>query len=260
MIKLSQSALNFWFEAGCPARWHFSRDWRLKQSSEPLIRGSQVHEMLAGQRPAEKTEDRYVLPFYNKIVDLLRANDLELIEPPELDQRFEIKPGVDWARVIDRLARRKSGELVMIDYKAGGSQWKRLENTAIVPQSLGTQAVNYLLPPPTDMPDELWPTKPEWPTTLWFVVASFRGPADLIPYHLIPDDVNNFYGLLDLAIAQIGAAKEAGWPKAYGKVCLTCEFRQMCFDLPGWRKLYVRKRKRNSKLHRKDNEPNESFE
>lgn len=243
-IFLSPSGLKAWYDAGCPRRWHYDRDWRPKEPNEFIETGIETHAVMAGAMDLDEAKWKNTPMFQEKLQALINLSGLMKVGKPELEQQFEILPGVVWTRILDQLARTTAGTLIALDYKTTGAGWKFLENTFIAPQALGTQSIGYLYRPPATMEVWDWPAKPDWPETLWYLVVSFRGPGNIIPYQYTRVDEENFFGLLRGAVAAIREARASNWPRAYGRNCLGCPFDKMCFNLDGHEKFYEKKPKR----------------
>lgn len=239
-IYLSASSLDRWLNDGCPARWHYEQDWETKKKESYFELGLKVHRMMEGRPRDGDSDDPNAARMYDKIRNLVSSSGLALINPPEIHQQFEIMPGVIWTRVIDRLAFTPDGRLVALDWKTGGG-WKQIEGTMIVPATLGPQSMGYLYPPPPEMPVEQWITKPEWPKSMYYIVAGYRGPAEFLPYEYNEEDEGNFFRLVAHVRDSIISASQILWPKAYGKRCLECPMNQMCYNVKGHKKLYVKK-------------------
>lgn len=228
MIYISPTRLQRWFELGCPARWNFERNWEPKAKNEWAERGTLVHAMLDGSKKLKDVKDLSALRLYQKLKDALAFSDLE-IESMELEQTIPIKELEDvmLVRRID-VKGKLNGQSVLLDYKTAGVEWKSIGD--IVPQTYTFQGPGYLYPPP-DLP--------EWPTTMhYLVVPLYRGTVHFHPYHKnAPDDLNFLEAVKMLRDAIIGDYQ----PKIRGKGCLDCDMAPVCYDIPGWKKLYTPK-------------------
>src|SRR6185295_4337296 len=138
LVYLSPSSLQRWFDLGCPAAWDYDKQFSLTPAGERFLlkqgvdldtswadRGTLVHSMLAGEMPLESVTDNQAKMFYEKLDQLRQGLMLKaILGSEELNQAFEILPGVQWVRRLDLLAEGFSKELLVNDYKTTGAVWK----------------------------------------------------------------------------------------------------------------------------------------
>lgn len=248
MLRLSQSSLNRWFDYKCLAAWDFQRKLELKNGevSQPLELGILVHKMLEGDVDISTVQDANAKRFYDKINILHLQTDYEVLLS-EFWVRFPLMRGVEWIAKIDQMARnRKTGELVIIDFKTTGAVWKSVGK--ITPQARGFQAISYLIPPPAKVLAKLnqkWYPKVEikkWPTRILYFVAGYRGDAVSFDYRFDREDYQNF---IDTVAIVAGIERGKKFPKNRGKHCIGtpdnkngCPFFDACFKTAGWKKKY----------------------
>lgn len=260
MIRLSPTSLQQWYEQGCPARWNFEREWEPKAPNVMAERGKLVHRIMESKaKTKDMRADKIATRMAVALSDALTASGIQLFGTPEIKEEFQIRDDVTWVRRIDRFAL-MDGRPIIVDWKTTGNGWRSGENAEgqFTPQANAMQSIGYLLPSPT--PGSLgrldgWPPK----TILYFVVG-MRGPAQVYRYDWKEDDFYNFNQLVDAASGMIDSHY---FPKVYGKHCLgnattsPCPMHQLCFQTPGWEKLYTRydPKKGRSKRTKKTSRP-----
>ena len=230
MIYLSPTRLQRYYESGCPAKWNYEREWEPREKNEFAERGTLVHRMLSGDIDLSIVEDPLAHNFYRKLKDAELLMGFNAVER-ELRQEFPLTDDVMWVRVID--AKGFIGQTqYILDYKTTGAVWKSLVE-GITPQTLAMQSPGYL-----------WSYEPDWPAEMLYLVAGFRGPAATFRYQLSEADRANFME----AVTMCASALKAGYnPKIRGKGCLDCEMKDVCYDLPGWKKKYTKKKSGRSR-------------
>ena len=129
------------------------------------------------------------------------------------------------------------GGLIVLDWKSALGGWKTFrigKEDYIAPLSKGFQSIGYVVPPPDN---------PEWPKKMVYVVAGFRGPAQIFFYEYRKEDHDNLLSAARLLKVIIGACElDKHYPKVRGYVCHECRYKQVCYNMPGWENLYVKRR------------------
>lgn len=249
-IYLSPSRLTAWYDMGCPAQWDYNNKWSTLETPRPLELGSKVHKALEDpEKYGDLQDDRQAELIYNKLRSIRDTIIQEIIpingKYSEHFQRFEIAFDrfiVVWTRKIDVIVRLFDGTSAILDYKiAMGRGWKSIQSGGgiVYPQSLGFQSIGYLITDPVVVPAE-WAG---WPDTMLYLVGSMSASPQVIRYDYDKKDYHNFMDLLYLAAASIQESnKESGFPKRYGKNCLECPFSAMCYEAPGYKDLYKKRK------------------
>mgnify|MGYP001567820412 CR=1 FL=1 len=241
-IKLSPSSLAYLFESKCPAAYDFSKRLEYigpeRPEDEYMKRGLLVHSLMQGAIKTYEVKDRYANSLYEKLIAIKRQHKIETQEV-ELWQDFKIIPRVSWRRRLDVIGH-TSNRRIILDWKTAAGAWKKVDSNIglVPPQSMGIQAIGYLIPPPK---------VENWPTELWFVVVSYKGPAEIFKYYYNEKDHKNLLLAITVARDMIEFFNINGYPKIRGKACLSCSYREPCYEVYGWEKSFEMK-----ELHKGD--------
>ena len=256
-IILSPTWLSKWYELGCPAAWKYGQDWSPLEGQETRERGLAVHRLLSGQFEKRDVDDKIALRMYERLETLRRDRGLTILKDKrgkplvEVWQTFPLPgfPGVYWRRCLDAVAMTLEEKIVIVDWKTHlGRGWKTLptkDGTSLVaPQSLGFQSPGYTLSPPWEV-WEKWGLPPEaWPTQMLYLVGPAFGEGQIFSYATEAKSVQNFFN----AVRGMLAAFTLGtFPKVYGAHCLVCDFKKVCFEMPGWKAAYTARRREKRK-------------
>lgn len=245
-IYLSPSSLASWYDMGCPAQWQFNRDWEPLEPNPVTEFGTKVHRMLEEPDYAaqEVLKDRRAESYYRKIKFVRDSITSEVLHT-ELRQRFNLTfveygdgltCDVMWGRRIDLIATLRDGSTAIIDYKTHlGRGWRSLKSNKkdVYPQSLGFQSMGYMAAPP-DIPEGL----KEWPKTVIYIVGSLAAQAQVIRVDYTAGDMDTFLELVESAASIMAHSNYVPRP---GKHCHDCRFAAMCYNQPGWRKMYKKR-------------------
>lgn len=201
---------------------------RPKEVDEFAARGILVHQIMSGDRELVDGDDNATKMYVKKLNETVDTLGLT-IHKREFWAEGDITKGVHWVAKIDFDAHDTLHKYVLGDWKTAGGSWKALETAnggQIWPQGATFQASSYLH-------SCLW--SKTRPRALFYVVASFRGPGQVIVYRRNRRDEE---ALLD-AIHIV--KRQQTFPKVYARHCLECKFRHACFKLPGWKDKYESK-------------------
>lgn len=247
-IVLSASSISRFYT--CPMAYKLSRQYKLAQEPQHFKDGTDAHAMMTGANVP--TASPKALEYF-KSLDKLRTQWGLKIEKghQEVDQKFEIYPGIILHRIVDALAMLHDNLLVidwktasMLDYWAvavsnanldGGSTYGK-----VYPKAAGFQAIAYLIPPPKDEMKRLKITS--WPNTIYFAVGTSRGTNAMYPYTLQEGDIENFIGAARMCAAAI---RQDIYPKVKDSCKvgepMECSYLSACYQVKDWEKSYVKK-------------------
>ena len=214
--KLYISATSMSDFLSCPMKFNLRQTWRVKEPSDNL--GLQVHRAMEQDK---EPEDKQAKIFYRQLRDLLHLNQIRIISR-EARAQFEFRPGVLLTRVLDVVGTMQ-GKPVVVDYKTADWPWMEVEG--IAPQAQAIQAAVYL-----------YGIKPNWPSTLAFLVVNKRGQPATYLYRRNTRDEEN----LDRVVSMIQLANKHNlWPYNRGKGCKWCDWSAACFKTHNWRAKYI---------------------
>jgi hypothetical protein len=187
----------------------------------------------------------------------------------EVEQVYELFPGVVFKRIMDAVVRMPTGRLTIVDYKSSSKPWKVIigpDGEEVSPKAMTLQATGYLLPPPepeslTLKPPgkpEVWLRQDNWPRQVLFINAPAQGDARWFLYnHSQADETafllfaKNMATLTQLATDDEHAMKNRGdhcdgrWVGAKGQVYgWACPWLERCYQQPGFEKVYKRKKRK----------------
>lgn len=245
-IKLSASSMNTFF--ACPMAYWLGKNYKPAKVAQHFIDGTHVHALMEGKDVREASQR--AKDYYNTLKEAQELWEI-VIDPAhhEIEQRFEIYPGVDLHRIIDAIGFIKNIP-ILIDWKTASTldYWNSVPqaNTPegyhhVSPKASGFQALAYLYPPPDEELKRLG--LDEWPTTIYFVVGDPRGNHSVFPYSKQEGDDEGF---LSAARIMAGSIKQGLFPRVRGDNChagepMQCSMLPACFETKGWEKLYVEK-------------------
>jgi CRISPR/Cas system-associated exonuclease Cas4 (RecB family) len=239
-FKTSASDLNTFYE--CPAKYDFSQRLTPKEVPSFFADGTAAHAILAGEQPYKISPRGRA--FANRLKDLYKGMGYSPAvvtedHKPMVEVRQEVSiGGARFKRIIDAFAFTKDKELVLIDYKTGSAPY--IELGGFAPQTMGFQAVAYLVPP--RKADN--PFKQDWPTRIDFLHAPERGESKVYPYRYDAEDNKNLVQAVNLMKVAVMSTQ---FPKVRGYHCnnskVKCPFYEACFETPGWEKLYKKRTK-----------------
>ena len=237
-LYLSPSSLGYFYESRCPAAWHYNTKLiPIGEVNEAMARGTLVHALLEGTISLGDVTDQKAAMLYDKINSIRSSMNIQ-IDQTEIWQEFEIIPGVIWRRRLDAIGSVSGYRTTIIDYKTAGGGWKTIPigDNVISPQSLGFQSIGYAVP---------MPGVKNWPVQVMFIVAGYRGPAQIFTYTYNKVDHKN---LLD-AIRLVKTAYDTNsFPKVRGYACAgsstepPCPFLAPCFNEPNWAAKFTEKK------------------
>lgn len=235
MLYLSASALSAYF--ACPAKYEYGLRWEALETPVAIQDGLDAHAILAGER-VEKPSAR-ARSFANRARELyegLGYRPLLVDGRPirEVKQRISLPKSAVLSRIIDHIAIDPAdGKPVIVDWKTGTWPWH--SDAFATPQSMGFQAVIYTLPPAAA--DFLG--LDEWPRRISFFSVPEKGENKVYTYEPTEEDEKNLWQAVKLM--RLGA-DERLYPKLRGYQCNTgktkCPFYEVCYNIPGWEKLY----------------------
>lgn len=245
-IKISASGMNSFFT--CPMAYWLGTQYRPAKTPQHFIDGSSVHKLMEGKEAPEASQR--AKEYYQTLKETQEKWDI-LIDPAhhEIEQIFEIYPGINLHRIIDAIGFVNSVP-VLIDWKTSSSldywdkvsqAWIQSGYSSIAPKASGFQALAYLLPPPKEMLKALG--LDSWPQTIYFVVGTSRREAGIFPYSIQEGDTEV---LISAARIMAGSIKQGLFPRVRGEAChsntpIQCGMLQACFETKGWEALYVEK-------------------
>lgn len=246
-INLSPSSLSAWWSSGCPARWKLEREWEPIIPDEFMSRGTLVHSMLEkpnSDAAVKGVTDTMAVTMYKKLHDLRNNMGLRILAT-ELTQKFKLdycELPIVWTRRIDVLGQLPSGELVIVDYKTSGAGWKVVPKgeDLVAPQSLGFQSIGYLIPNPNKTLADYGIGLPDaWPTKILYLVVGMRGAPQMFSYEFSEEKLETFKLLIISAARAIYTCLEYDeFPTNYGRGCIDCKVRPVCFEELGWNERY----------------------
>lgn len=227
-IYLSPSRISRWFEGKCPASWDFSNRFKDTKYNEVRDRGISVHELLEGKKTEELTfpPDILALRMVEAINNHLNRLPIKIIKK-ELHERFRL-PGtsvvltrkIDVVGSLDRVP-------IILDYKTTILGWKSSGN--ITPQAMGIQSMCYLVKSP-----HTYDGLAKWPNRIYFLVVDIKCNTKMVEFIPTKADWNNFDLMIRTLPRSLAAYEKFGYPKNYGKHCLSCDFYQPCHKLSPW--------------------------
>lgn len=246
----------------CPAKLCFTQHWERRKEGDNF--GSQVHRHMKKGTDFDPKKD---FPSVNPILLKLRNMEASLgytVLGREVEQVFELFPGVWFKRVMDAIVRMPAGKLIVVDYKSSSKPWKTIigpDGEDVAPKAKTIQGTGYLLPPPDGYcvglikGKKLFLDKNNWPTQVMFINAPAQGDARWFPYDRNAVDEGNFERLARYAAQTIldtpddaGALKNRGehcdgrWTGAKGQEYgWACPWLEMCYNQSNWKKLYKRR-------------------
>lgn len=243
ITRLSPTTLARWFELGCPASWDLQRRYDSLVPNIHLELGSAVHALMEGSKPKElepgltRMSEQIAAKMRQMKTDLgltvlfSKTDGLPMVEQKYV---YRLLPGIDYVCKFDFIGTDMNGVPVIVDWKSTmGNGWKQVGD--IAPQSLAFQSISYLITPPKKVRDTMGLPIADWPKKLYYVVGPARGPCQVHEYNWRDEDYANFKAALQMAA---DAIKTGAFPKIYGKHCLECDVKSICFNLEGWQANY----------------------
>jgi len=267
LVYISPTGLQSWLE--CPAKLWYSQAWERREQEDNF--GSQAHRHMESGTPFDAKKD---FPKVEPILRKLRELEMQLgytVLGREVEQTWEMFPGVMFKRILDAMVRLPAGRFAIVDYKSSSKPWKvirgcvtkrgkTVELSDIAPKARTLQAAGYTLPPPKDCtfmsPNGFTLLSSEWPDRVLFLNAPESGDARWFMYERNQADEEAFRqlaaiaslsmkgGTADYLIKNRGDQCDGRWTGAKGQVYgWQCPWLEMCWEQRGWKNLY-RKKKR----------------
>lgn len=244
--QISASSMIQFF--GCPASYGYSRKYQRVGIAQALVDGGDAHALMQGKAVKASPRAQAYAETFKKV-----AEDWEFTLHPEwqeVEQVFELRPGIMFKRIIDAIITLNDGVRVLVDWKTTSNlkYWPQITQAKIQagfatvsPKAANFQAVSYLIPPPAEELERLG--LDAWPTTIYFVVGTPEGEGHIYPYSLKDGDVDDFMGAARL---MVGAINNNLLPRVKGDKCgvggpMECPYLQVCYQVKGWDKFYTTK-------------------
>ena len=234
MFYIRQSSIGQFY--ACPARYAFSRKYDYVGPVNWWLRdGSQAHALMAGGRPDVVEPSDRALLMYQRMSEYVDNHQYTIIEK-EVFQVVPVTRVISLVRTVDALVYDKDHIPMLLDYKFTGRPWSTIEATGwgpnLAPQAMGFQSKAYLHPPKDPTPFK------KWPSIIRFLICDDKEGIQIRSHESIrrPNDAKD----LTSALRTIKHA----WDKDHlpinaGFMCAKyCDFRQICFQEPGYSDLY----------------------
>lgn len=241
-IRLSPSSLSAWWTSGCPAKWKYERGFESAdpKDSEALQRGISVHSLLEGKSLSAEP-DKITATMYQKLRDLVAASGFRILAS-ELTQKFRLPIdgiNIEFTRRVDAIVQLPDTRIAVVDWKTtGGMGWKTaiMEEAVVAPQALAFQTPGYLIRDPSKrLSDYGIGTELIWPDYIVYCVVGFKGAPQMFYRQRSEEDEQRFLWLAEMAARSIYMCEtNDNYPKNFGRGCLDCKMRPMCFNEPNW--------------------------
>jgi hypothetical protein len=220
-LILSASSIDRFFT--CPQQYALSKLWTPTAPPAPaLVQGLAVHAIMAGQKRITKTTPEAVRWHVKKMKEMDRQYTISQREVESVEQLCE---GIKILRRIDALGVTLEGEPVVIDYKTATYAWDELAYQ-VYPKGEGFQTACYLFG--DDTPDRMD-----------YLVSCEKGTTQVITTRF---EVGRFGNLLIAAKLIQKASDDAYFPAHKGWLCRYCAMTGPCYQSPGWRTMYKRRK------------------
>lgn len=247
-VKISPTTMNYFYP--CPAAFDFRRKYSLIKTPQHFTDGTDAHALMEGKevpKASPKAID------YAKMLAKAREDYTLEMKHQELDQTFEIYPGINLHRIVDAVAS-MGGQPILVDWKTSSNleYWPEILASKgngtgygkLSPKAAGFQGAAYLIPPPEDEIKKLG--LKEWPQVIYFIVATSR-EYHVFPYSYSEEDHQNFISAARMTAAAI---RQNIFPKNRGDAChigeyIQCDFAEACYGVKGWEKKYKEKNNGN---------------
>ena len=224
IIPISASNLSAFMS--CPGKTTLSNKWKRIEEVDCFKDGSDAHKMM---EIGEVIPDASVtaLAYHEQLV----AAEKKLGYSPIRREGFEkfdytLPSGrvVQIRRVIDLYARMPDGSPVIIDYKTASRPWETVDGET-APQAQGFQGSIYLIPSPTSPF-----VGEEGQVSLAFLVATQASWKA----HWHDPSSGSLRDLTDAMEIYAEAVEEGRLPFVRGYSCGKCEFKELCYKVPGY--------------------------
>ena len=251
MFTVSKSSLEKFF-SGCAYRAYLYRRWSLKAEfmPAPMKFGIAVHEVIEksleqGKPPVAIAWDP--IPNMNVMTRAERAlNWIEKqgyrILATEVQHIAPLAEDMQLFGIIDVIAETPEGESILIDWKTSSKLWtvtKLPGGELVYVGAKGWQGPVYLTPPYKS--DIL----KEWPNRMKYVVIPEYETVEAYDYYKSADDDQ---ALVAAARLMKHAHDTGNYPKNIGTyTCNSCDFKNVCWQIPGWEKYYTERRRGDEK-------------
>jgi hypothetical protein len=250
----------------CPARLYFSQSWERRKESDNF--GSQVHRhMKDGTGFDAKADFASVEPILRKLREMEKMFGYTVLGR-EVEQVYELYPGVVFKRIMDAIVRMPTGRLTIVDYKSSSKPWKVIigqSGEEVSPKAMTLQGAGYLLPPAHEVllplgsgKDTIYLDKNNWPRQALFINAPAQGDARWFLYPRNELDEGSFLRFaVDAAKTVASTADEAHALKNRGDHCdgrwvgakgqeygWACPWLERCYQQPNYERVYKKKRRK----------------
>jgi hypothetical protein len=239
-FTLSKSALDQ-FMSGCPAKYTFYQKWNLAKMPPALDFGIRVHKMMQEGLPNPHTpaQDLEAVEIAERLLNLVEKAGYRILAQ-EVKHIAPRTDDIQMFALIDAIAE-LDGEPVLVDFKTGArlwKKWKTMHGEIVTPKAAGFQGTIYLTPPYPGSTSDHWGAG-IWPNEMHFLMAPKEGPTHIYKYYTNEADKQN----LIRAATMLKDAADRGWfPKNKGWLCESCDWMQVCWELPDWERHYVERK------------------
>lgn len=238
MIKISPTALSQ-FLSGCPAKLAFYRTHKMKERYLPkaLRFGIEVHTLVEKGIPTDFGAyggDLDAVEVATKMIKVLENLNYEILAR-EVWHHAPLTEDIEVVGKIDIVARTKHGIPVLMDLKTSARAWKTIkQNTGEirVPKAETFQAPLYLTMPY----ENPYFDDDEWPQQLDYLVAPRDGVTKIYSFYENEEARSNLITACEMfkfaLDSDYGLSLNKGW------LCNGCDWKKLCWDMPGWEKYY----------------------
>ena len=231
MLTVSNTALQQ-FMSGCTYKYALYKKYTRKKMSRPMKFGIEVHELLSEGIPVDPTND--LLAWERaKTLELMADKLGYVILDREVKHIAPLTKDIQVFGVIDVLAE-LDGVPVLIDWKTAARTWKTIKTErgeVVVPKAAGFQGPIYLTTPHPGSTSDYWGGGGVWPSELHYLLAPTTGTTKRYKYY--EEDVGR-QNLIQAATLLKDAVDRGWFPKNQGYLCESCEWRNVCYKVPGW--------------------------